>query len=143
MAYRDKQSSTPENANLQGRLREPKVSETLRPVPLSVAPPRCPIRRESMDIDELEGIDLSFFLSLQSPDRSCTSDGSISATPTPIKTLRKKGRRARGILHQLPPESSANIRLLVAKFDKGFHLGHSPIPSRVVYKSTVMAGMLE
>jgi hypothetical protein len=138
--HRDQQHLTPNNGHPQSfRLlsRERKAKESPCSLPVSAAPPRCPIRHESMDIDELEGIDLTFFLSLQSPDRSSTSDGSVGGgkesshgtASSSIKTVRK-GRRGRNVLSHKSFESSASCRLLVAQFDGGLDLDRIPSRSR-------------
>lgn len=46
--------------------------------PKAKDPPRCPVRRESIDIDELAGIDISSILSLNDSQISHASDDSLS-----------------------------------------------------------------
>jgi hypothetical protein len=71
----DREQSTPSKACSFAHVRNARdtgVTEAL--VSLTIAPPRCPIRRESMDIEELQNNDLGSLLSLHDSGMSDESD---------------------------------------------------------------------
>ena len=95
------------------------------PSPICKSPPRCPIRRDSIDIDELEGIDLTGLLSLHDPDMSddeeddsittsSESYGTNSPFASPVKTRKL---REQEVIRRMSSDSATDLRLLVAQLD--------------------------
>ena len=95
------------------------------PSPICKSPPRCPIRRDSIDIDELDGIDLTGLLSLHDPSLSDEEDDSITnstesygTTNSPLLSpVKTRQLREREVIRRMSSDSSTDLALLVAQLD--------------------------